>query len=72
MVSNLLIVRTIQNLSYSGKLISASNKGIEVCINEKVGIHYFFPSGEVSSVFCRGDKLTYAEFINSYLTKEEQ
>lgn len=35
MVSNLLIVRTIQNLSYSGKLISASNKGIEVCINEK-------------------------------------
>lgn len=39
---------------------------------KKVGIHYFFPSGEVSSVFCRGDKLTYAEFINSYLTKEEQ
>lgn len=72
MASALLIIRTIQNLSYSGKLIAVSENGIEVCINEKVGIHYFFPSGEVSSVFWRGDKLTYAEFINSYLVKEEQ
>lgn len=70
-MDTLLIIRTIQNLSYSGKSISVSDKGIELCVNDKSKIHYFFPNKEIQSVFWNGKKLQFEDFYDLFITKGE-
>lgn len=70
----MLIVRTVQKLSYFGKIIEIDNTNIEICINPVTNIHMIVPLYEVEEILCEGKTIlpseAYSYFNQSILNNK--
>ena len=62
-MKELMIVRTIQNLSYLGRLKAVGDRGMELAAGENGKISFLFPKEEIRQIICGAAHYDWERFL---------
>lgn len=65
-MSGLMIVRTIQNLSYLGRPKKAEEQFLELSAGENGRISFIFPKEEIRQIICGAEHYDWEQFLEEW------